>query len=219
MNFVTRSEPAPASLAVERQKASGSYCCEDVVIRLKVDFHDKCYICGLKGLQDPQVEHLRPHRNGSNIGRKFDWHNLFWSCGHCNSVKNKNIYDDMIIDCCTIDPESIISFRVTKDNVQVRAKAESDIMAVRTAFLVEEVFNIRNTGMRIIKSEQRWYELSRELSIFDKYLRMYRNNHNSKVACRMLRSLLRRESAFSEFKRQYIRDHMTDYDGLIDMLK
>ena len=91
---VERSFPAPASLALESQKANGSYSMPDVVKQLKEDFHNKCYICELNELQDAQVEHLLPHLDGKYPKRKFDWNNLFWSCGHCNNVKNQRIYDE-----------------------------------------------------------------------------------------------------------------------------
>lgn len=100
---VERSFPAPASLALESQKANGSYSMPDVVKQLKEDFHNKCYICELNELQDAQVEHLLPHLDGKYPKRKFDWNNLFWSCGHCNNVKNQRIYDEGIIDCCKDD--------------------------------------------------------------------------------------------------------------------
>ena len=51
---IERSFPAPASLESEAKKVSGSYEQPDVVSRLRKDFHDKCYICELKNLQDPQ---------------------------------------------------------------------------------------------------------------------------------------------------------------------
>ena len=81
--------PAPKSLFTEKTKANGSYEKTDVVEQLRKDFHNKCYICEIDNLQDPQVEHLRPHFNGKNKDLKFDWNNLFWSCGHCNGVKNQ----------------------------------------------------------------------------------------------------------------------------------
>lgn len=86
---VERSQPAPESLEIEKKKESGSYKLKDVVERLQKDFNDTCYICELKGLQDPEVEHLLPHHNGRYIDRKFDWNNLFWVCGHCNIIKIK----------------------------------------------------------------------------------------------------------------------------------
>ena len=109
---IQRSYPAPSSLAEEAGKKNGSYEKPDVVERLKKDFHNKCYICGLKNLQDPQVEHLLPHKNGKYPERKFDWNNLFWACGHCNIVKNQRKYDEGILDCCKLDPERKITFRL-----------------------------------------------------------------------------------------------------------
>lgn len=93
---VVRSFPAPESLAEERKKTAGKYDKPDVIERLKKDFHNKCYICEMKDLQDPNVEHLLPHKNGKYQERKFDWENLFWSCGHCNGIKNNGKYDEGI---------------------------------------------------------------------------------------------------------------------------
>ncbi|MDE7326889.1 MAG: hypothetical protein K2N63_11535 [Lachnospiraceae bacterium] len=47
---VERSFPAPVSLAQEAKKKTGSYLEPDVVDRLKQDFQNKCYICGLSDL-------------------------------------------------------------------------------------------------------------------------------------------------------------------------
>lgn len=41
---IERSYPAPASLAIEAKKTSGSYEKEDVVAQLKKDFHNKLYM-------------------------------------------------------------------------------------------------------------------------------------------------------------------------------
>lgn len=109
---IERSFPAPESLAIEKRKVCGDYKMPDVVSRLKEDFHNKCYICELSELQDPQVEHLLPHKNGKYPERKFDWENLFWSCGHCNQIKNQKKYEEGIIDCCKCDPELLLTFKL-----------------------------------------------------------------------------------------------------------
>lgn len=49
---VERSFPAPKSLAEEAKKVYGRYDKEDVVKRLREDFHNKCYICEMKELQE-----------------------------------------------------------------------------------------------------------------------------------------------------------------------
>ena len=120
---VERSFPAPASLAVEAQKVKGSYSMPDVV----------------KQLQDAQVEHLLPHFDGKYPERKFDWNNLFWSCGHCNNVKNQRIYDEGIIDCCKDDPEESIIFRLQGNEIDVHAVNNENRQAALTAKLITEV--------------------------------------------------------------------------------
>ena len=59
---VDRTFPAPKSLETEAKKKNGSYTEKDVVDQLLRDFHKKCYICEINDLQDPQVEHLLPHK-------------------------------------------------------------------------------------------------------------------------------------------------------------
>lgn len=149
MVLVERSYLAPESLAIEARRRDGSYSKPDVVERLRRDFHDKCYICELKGLQDPEVEHLVPHENGRYHARKFDWDNLFWSCGHCNRVKNKAIHLKGILDCCRRDPEMAIRFAIEGDDISVAAFDSGDSEAVRTAQLVTDTFTQKNTGIRI----------------------------------------------------------------------
>ena len=97
---VERTPTPPASLAVEKEKVSGSYREPDVMQQLKHDFNSKCYLCEIDELQSVEVEHLAPH--GGDKERKFAWNNLFYSCAHCNSVKNQKIYHDMILDCCQV---------------------------------------------------------------------------------------------------------------------
>ena len=97
---IDRNPIPPPSLEVEKQKPNGRYNKADVVQQLKEDSHDKCYICELGGLSDPEVEHLRPHHSRKMAERVFDWNNLFYVCPHCNNLKKDAKYDDKIIDCC-----------------------------------------------------------------------------------------------------------------------
>lgn len=212
---VERTFPAPASLATEAAKESGSYAKSDVVEQLRKDFHDKCYICEMNNLQDPQVEHLLPHMNGKYPERKFDWNNLFWSCGHCNNVKNQRKYDAGIIDCCQIDPEEIIYFKMLDGEISVYAKDKINKEAMLTAELVTETFNLKNTGMRVYKSEIRFQELNREMNKLYDALEEMRENPHSKLVLRKLKALLRRESKFAAFKRCYIREKKDDFPQLL----
>lgn len=198
---IKRSFPAPESLAVEAKKANGSYNERDVVERLKKDFHNKCYICEIKELQDPNVEHLLPHKNGKYPERKFDWENLFWSCGHCNGIKNSNKYDKGIIDCCRQDPEIYLHFRLKDNDVDIEVSDMADELQKRTAMLVTETFSLKNTGMRTSTSDERLKLLQQEMNILYKQLEKMHKNPDSKAVKRTIRSLLKRETAFAAFKR------------------
>ena len=96
----------------------------------------------LKGLQDPQIEHLLPHKNGKWPDRKFDWENLFWACGHCNRVKNQKKYEEGILNCCQRDPEEAMLFHLKQRNVEVCPKSSEDREAALASKLVNEVFNL-----------------------------------------------------------------------------
>jgi len=212
---IERTYPAPASLAIESKKVSGKYDKPDVVKQLRKDAHDKCYICEMKGLQDPVVEHLLPHKDGKYPDRKFDWNNLFWACGHCNGVKNQQKYDERVIDCCSQDPEKLIDFKLENEAIDVRAKDDTNEKAVLTAALIREVFSLKNTGMRVYKSEMRFQELNKEMNKLYDNLEKLNKNPDSKIVLRKLKAILRRESAFAAFKRSYIRDNEGRYPQLM----
>lgn len=215
---IDRSFPAPESLAVEAQKVNGSYSESDVINRIRKDFHEKCYICEMDHLQDPQIEHLLPHKEGKYPDRKFDWENLFWSCGHCNSVKNQKKYDEGIIDCCKEDPEELLRFLLIDENVKVFAQKTQDVKAALTAELIMEVFNLKNTGMRVYKSEMRLQELQKEMNKLYDAMEEIEKNPDSPFARRKIKALLRRESKFAAFKRNVVRDYKKTNSILKDYL-
>ena len=216
---VERSQPAPASLAEEAKKKNGEYNKPDVTERLKRDFHNKCYICGIDRLQDAVVEHRLPHKNGTYPERKFDWNNLFWSCMHCNSVKNRDMYDVGIIDCCRRDPEECLIFDFKEDNISVSVTDEGDVEAQLTATLMYDVFNIRNTGIRTARSQERLERSQEQMNILITALDKYKENPSNKSALRTLKVFLRRETAFSEFKRAYVRKRLNEFPCLREYLE
>lgn len=116
---VERTPTPPPSLAIEKEKARGSYSKPDVHQQLKQDFNDKCYLCEIDELQSVEVEHLCPHREDKEL--KFAWDNLFYSCRHCNSVKKKNKYNGTILDCCKTDPETVLEQLLVEGHVLVQA--------------------------------------------------------------------------------------------------
>lgn len=201
---VERSYPAPESLKLKK-----SYREKDVVERLEKDFFGKCYICGLDKLPDINVEHLVPHKE--DINKKFDWDNLFLSCPHCNSVKNKKEYDEKILDCCKVDPEEKIVFDFGGgENIDIFPKNKNDEQAVKTSKLVYEVFNIRNTGIRERSSDFRFKALQEEMAIFFNVLEEY-DKEKSIFSSMTLKEKLKRKSRFAAFKRNYIRKNIQKY--------
>ena len=105
-------------------------------------------------------------------------------------------------------------FHLKHENVKVCPKRPEDGEAVLTAELVEEVFNLKNTGMRIIGSAVRTRLLQEEMNTLYAKLEAYRRNPGSKLIQRTLRALLRRDTAFAGFKRYYIREHAEQYPEL-----
>ena len=85
--------------------------------------------------------------HGGNLDLKFDWNNLFLSCRHCNSIKNTREYATGILDCCQIDPELYLEYILSEDGVGVKPKTE-DSSAAKTACLLTDCFEKRNTGIR-----------------------------------------------------------------------
>ena len=214
----TKASAEPASLAIEKAKGiNGKYNLPDVIEQLRTDFCDKCYICELKSLTDPEVEHLIPHEGSRHLDLKFDWQNLFWSCRHCNSIKNQKKYAGKIMNCCQVDPENHLIFRYqTEDSIEV-TPLDEDELSIMTAQLIYETFNLKNTGIRIAASQARIDALKTAMLIFFKELHRYQKSKTAHQEKRLL-SLLRRESAFAGFKRSYIRDHQANFSKLAAQL-
>lgn len=207
----------PASLAVEKEKKYGSYSEPDVIEQLKKDFYDKCYICELKNLSDPEVEHLRPHYNRKIRERVFDWNNLFYVCPHCNLVKKSSKYNEKILDCCVIDPENVLLHVFYDGHVKIHSKSEEE-KAQTTADLIENCFEKRDTGIRVAACQHRIRELSNTMNLFYKILKRYKERPDEIRYQRSLKQMLSRESQFAAFKRNYIREHLSDYPGLEDFI-
>ena len=58
-----KSQPPPESLATEKLKPNGKYDCNDVLIRLRNDFKEKCYICEEGDINSTNIEHFKPKNN------------------------------------------------------------------------------------------------------------------------------------------------------------
>lgn len=216
---IERTPTPPQSLAEESKKAYGSYKKLDVIEQLKHDFHGKCYLCELSDLTDVEVEHLHPHHNRTITARVFDWDNLFYSCPHCNSVKNNRKYDDKILDCCKEDPELVLRHIYSLDAVKVQPIADdADEKVKMTAELIQNCFNQRNTGIRTVQAQERVDRLARTMNNLYLTLERYQKDKSSKKYAGALKAMLKREYKFAAFTRQYVRDHLNDYPELAELV-
>ena len=213
---IDRTPTPPASLAVEKTKeengSSGSYNQKDVVEQLHKDSHGKCYLCEQDELQAIQIEHLKPHHGGKDLDLKYDWTNLFFSCSHCNSVKNRKQYEHDILDCCIDDPETKIHQALNGDYVEVKP-LDQTIVAKNTAALVQDCFELRNHEIRSIESQNKVKSLKKTMNLLCKYLDNLEHG-TGKRTITVLRGMLSREYKFSGFTRTYVRDHLDRYPML-----
>lgn len=214
---IQRSPVPPASLSMEAKKACGSYCREDVVIQLREDSCDKCYLCELKNLSDPEVEHLRSHDNRRRKELVFDWNNLFYACRHCNLVKTADKYYDKILDCCAMDPESVLEHVYMDGHVEIHSKSD-DEKARMTADLIQNCFELKNSGIRVAACQYRVHELAESMGVFYKVLNKYKENPEVQRYRRSLHGMLNRSSKFAAFKRTYIKKHIRDYPELAELV-
>lgn len=215
---IDRNPVPPPSLAVEEQKNCGSYNEPDVVAALKEDSGDKCYICELKGLSDPEVEHLRPHYNRTKKDRVFDWNNLFYVCPHCNKMKKAKQYEEKIIDCCACDPEKVLDHVFIDGHVEVHPVIEEET-AMMTADLIQNCFEKRDTGIREAACQYRVRELATAMNVLYKTLKKYKENPDTERYQISIQEMLGRKSKFAAFKRGYVRKHLDDYPCLEKILQ
>lgn len=213
---IERTPAAPPSLAIEKARGTNNYRGDDVIRQLHQDFHGKCYLCEIDKLQSIEVEHLKAHHNGNDRDRMFDWNNLFYSCAHCNRVKNRKQYEDSILDCCQTEPETCLNQEFVDNHVNVTALDPSHATQM-TAQLLTECFERTNTGIRIIECQTRIEALQETMTILYRNLEAYRKEPSTKTL-RALRGMLNRSYKFAGFTRTYVRQHIDDYPELAQVV-
>ncbi|MBR5913628.1 MAG: hypothetical protein IK062_09360 [Selenomonadaceae bacterium] len=205
------SQLAIQSLAKEKIKSSGKYNTDEVVAALQEIFYNKCYICENKNATEWEVEHLIPH--GGNIDLKFDWENLFWSCGHCNHIKGKKFTP--ILNCTELEVDEIIAFRKSgyfgKDEKLHFDKIidyTDDTEIQMTCSLLRRVYYgetpQEQAGAKILR-----HKIRTELSEFKNYVRDYNEatGEDKKDLFFTIRNKLKSNSEFAAFKRWIVRDN------------
>ena len=221
MIYLPKSQPAPACLAEEKQKKSGTYRCEGVLERLKKDFHNKCYLCERKAPGSINIEHLRPHKQ--NRDRMFDWNNLFFACAHCNNVKLDAFSD--ILDCTRVkDIEDRIVLHMSpwaKESVSVEARTD-DESTKSTVHLLNAIYNGAGTQNKKLQADNLRQELLDDTNDFRECINDYYDDdldeEERELAKQRIQRHLKSYSAFTAFKRQRIRDnkhYMNDFGAYL----
>ena len=151
-----------AVAALKKAKASNSGCnTPEVNAALAEMFHGKCYICENKeGISSFQIEHLNPHRGDTEL--MYDWNNLFWSCAHCNNIKNAKY--EPILDCSQVDVDRKIAFRKEgyfgrNEKYRFIALEESDEIKNTVALLQEAYYG--STPQKILEATNIQYRILR----------------------------------------------------------
>jgi hypothetical protein len=194
--------PLPESAEIKREE---DYRSGEIFNLLMTDCFGKCYICEDKEATTLHVEHRIPHKNDKKL--KYDWNNLFLSCGHCNTTKGENYVE--IIDPCKIDPESVLELRLETtdltEHVVITPLTESPDVTT-TVNLLENVYNGKQTAMKKAEATQLRNKISKELSYFQQYL-LGNKNEPDLGYDKIITEEISRSSAFAAFKRQIIRDN------------
>lgn len=204
MFSVTRTYPEPSSLC------EGKYNTHEVVRLLEQMFHGKCYLCERDRLQDPEIEHLDPHEGDSS--KKYAWHNLYYACSRCNSIKSTTYRN--IIDCCD---NTINLFRAIKcilpsipngEIIVSIGDAQPCPELETTISLLRACYNETNTALRIITRSALIEDLFEHYNNYLTYRSIIRNKKSNAeertYATGRLKSMLSISFPFSVFWRWHL---------------
>jgi hypothetical protein len=169
---------------------------------LKEDCFNKCYICEYDKATTLQVEHRISRKK--EISLKYEWNNLFLSCGHCNSIKLDKY--DSVLDPSECDPEEYISLSLANvPNEVIVDVLLVDISAEDTAKLLRYVYNGGLTAIKDAESEKLRRALIECICKFIKIIENYKKEP-SEGYDELIVEEISRSSAFAAFKRKIIRD-------------
>ena len=221
MVYFKKSQPAPSSLSIQKKKKSGTYNKSDVVDKLNDDFYGKCYICEQKNSTNINIEHFISHKGNRDL--KFDWNNLFFSCGHCNNVKLDNFNN--ILNCNILEDkvDSAIHYYCKpfpKEKAEFRILILSD-RAKETKDLLEKSFNGEHTPQKSLESSFLRSLLIKEIKDFQDLLFNYYEcmEEDKEYFLIKIKFHLSNQSAFTAFKRWIIRDNKALKSEFRDILE
>lgn len=218
---ISKREEAPATLAIEKEKRNGSYSGEDVIDALVEDSHNKCYLCEDSLITTIHVEHFQEHRGNKDL--KFDWHNLHYSCGHCNATKNdtfRSVPSDLL-NCadenCKVD--YWIIYRMDdedlKSKVVIIRNQDADVspfevQTANTIQLLDKIYNGTGTPTRNQEARNLRDRVLQEIVPFQEKLLRYITSTDPDVKEELKRELadgITPSSRFVAFKKWLLRDN------------
>ena len=194
--------PLPDGVTI---KTENDYRSGIVFQMLTEDCYNKCYICEDSLHTATDVEHRVSH--GNDPALKYDWHNLFLACRHCNNTKLDKY--DGIIDPSNVDPEKFIKLSLDFDDelreIVVVSKVCGGNDVDITTNLLNAVYNGVNTAMKKYACQHLRNKLSNELVEFCKLLDAYKVNpsNDNKTA---IKNRLHNSSICAAFKREMVRN-------------
>lgn len=216
MVYIKKSKPTPeivAGLNKEKAKKSGTYLIESVINKVKEDFFNKCYLCESKKPANINIEHFIPHENNKEL--KFDWNNLYWSCGHCNNIKsnryNSKKPNSEILDCTKKKDEvetSLVYYvdPFPKSEVKI-TPLRNGIKVQNTVQLLKEIYG-GTTYLKTTEAVNLKDQLIKEIFDFTGLLHLYCNAHEEERKediKKLIKDRLSIKSDFAAFKRWIIR--------------
>jgi hypothetical protein len=214
---VVRSKTIPESLLAQK-----SYSDPDVLEALNEAFHGKCYMCETKEPLSLNVEHFQAHQ-GCSV-KKFDWANLYYSCGRCNNFKRHH-YDD-ILDCADLNCDVLRLIRHTPPvtpyaKISIQAMGD-DPKAVRTAELLTRIFNEDDTGNKAIVSTHLRKRVYKRFAKVIEHINVYIDDDQlpaaRNLAVEHLKALMDVKQEYSAFLRWVVIDSPPLYDLLKDSI-
>ena len=196
---VNKAAEIPASLLVEN---CNHYDGQDVQETLYSDQYGKCYLCEQETHKTFQIEHLKPKDEGYSPELKYEWTNLFLSCGYCNGRK-PNSFE--ILDPTINNVEDLIIQRIDLYSKKVEFQSlPSDINTQHTIDLLTRLFNGKSQ-IRDKRGQILFEDLNREISNFLEMLLTYKSNPDE-ANKQIIIDLLHISKEFLGFKYWIIKD-------------
>ncbi|TAE68128.1 MAG: hypothetical protein EAZ85_14490 [Bacteroidetes bacterium] len=224
-----KSQPAPECLAIEKDKKNGNYNCGNVLERLQQDFKNKCYLCEDTDITNIEIEHFKPKSNFPHL--IFEWGNLFFSCGYCNSVKSNDFHD--ILDCTNkehnVDKNITYQIKIEQDlkeKISIKSIKTNDVTTQNTVTLLLEIHQPENSTLnKKIASQNLRTKILENVNNFINYIEKYveAKNENDNTKIQTIKIIIQKElsnsSKFTAFKRWIIAENKEICDDFIQLLE